>query len=58
MKDGFSEGFVIGFQVGVAFTNVAMPKKITEKEETRRMVADAKQRAREWAIKTYGIKKK
>ena len=57
MKDGFSEGFIIGFQAGVAFTKV-VPAKINENEEKRKIVAEGKQRAREWCIKTYGNKKK
>ena len=56
MKDGFAEGFLLGFKAGLAVA-AAEPKKTTESEEKRKLVIDGKQRAKAWAIQKGFIKR-
>ena len=56
MKDGFSEGFVLGFKVGLAVA-ASEPKKTAEIEEKRKNYIEAKKRAKAWAIKQGFIKR-
>ena len=56
MKDGFAEGFVLGFKAGLAAA-AAEPKKTTEKSEKQKNYIDGKLRAKAWAIK-QGILKR
>ena len=57
MKDGFSEGFLLGFKAGLAAAAYE-PKNTTESEEKRKqLVIDGKQRAKEWAMQKGFIKR-
>jgi len=56
MKDGFSEGFLIGFQAGLSVSASAR-KKTSEEVEKIKILQEGKRLAKEWAIKKYGLKK-
>ena len=56
MKDGFSEGFVLGFKTGLAAA-ASEPKKTAENDQRRKEYIEAKQRAKAWAIKQGIIKR-
>ena len=56
MKDGFSEGFVLRFQAGLAAA-AAERKKTAEMDEKHKNCIEGKQRAKAWAIKQGIIKR-
>ena len=56
MKDGFSEGFVLGFKVGLAVA-ASEPRKTAENDEKLKNYIEAKKRAKAWAIKQGFLKR-